>query len=351
MTKPRTSPHDRPEAPYLPRRRPRPLSLNARSLVRVSQLADGHELPRLVSPEMEMVNLPRWIGSNDTYVSTALGQWGGLLFRGFAVESPEAFESCVQALGNTLPYSERSSPRTAVVGNVYTSTDHPREHAIFLHNEQSYNSSFPLRICFCCLRPAETGGQTPIADCRRIFRRLPHRIIDAFGSGYLYARHFREGLGVSWQDAFQTHDKKVVENYCRQNDISLTWDGDCLKTSQLRRAYGRHPMTGEWVWFNHLTFFNTKTLPQDVRDLVQRECGEDPPHETYHADGRPIDEDTLGVIRRAYESECRTFEWRSGDVLLLDNMLVAHGRQAYTGPRQVVVAMSEPCSWEAIASI
>ena len=46
------------------------------------------------------------------------------------------------------PYMERSSPRHEVADHVYTSTDHPPRHPIALHNEQSYNITWPLRIFF-----------------------------------------------------------------------------------------------------------------------------------------------------------------------------------------------------------
>jgi alpha-ketoglutarate-dependent taurine dioxygenase len=34
-----------------------------------------------------------------------------------------------------------------------------------------------------------------------------------------------------------------------------------------------------------------------------------------------------------------SFRWERGDVLLLDNYLVAHGRNPYEGPRKILVAM------------
>ncbi|MNJ78479.1 Taurine catabolism dioxygenase TauD, TfdA family [compost metagenome] len=35
------------------------------------------------------------------------------------------------------------------------------------------------------------------------------------------------------------------------------------------------------------------------------------------------------------------FDWRKGDVILLDNMLAAHARDPFEGPRKIVVAMGE----------
>ncbi len=47
-------------------------------------------------------------------------------------------------------------------------------------------------------------------------------------------------------------------------------------------------------------------------------------------------------LREAYRKEKITFPWKTGDVLLLDNMSVAHSREPYRGERKVIVAMTEP---------
>ena len=87
--------------------------------------------------------------------------------------------------GGTLEYTEKSSPRSRVSGKIYTSTDYPPEMPIFLHNEQSYNSVFPLRILFFCLLAAEQGGATPLADVRRVYSRMDPEV---------RARFVREGF-------------------------------------------------------------------------------------------------------------------------------------------------------------
>ncbi len=52
--------------------------------------------------------------------------------------------------------------------------------------------------------------------------------------------------------------------------------------------------------------------------------------------------EVMETIRDAYRRESCTFRWQAGDVLLLDNMLVAHSRRRYEGPREVTVAMAVP---------
>ena len=50
--------------------------------------------------------------------------------------------------------------------------------------------------------------------------------------------------------------------------------------------------------------------------------------------------DVLSHIREAYEQEKIIFKWQKGDIMLLDNVLMAHGREPYKGERKVAVAMA-----------
>ena len=62
----------------------------------------------------------------------------------------------------------------------------------------------------------------------------------------------------------------------------------------------------------------------------------------YFGDGSPIEDEILDEIRAVLDAEQVTFPWQTGDVLMLDNMLVAHAREPYSGTRKVLVAMAEP---------
>ena len=328
----------------------RAVRVSRESLVRTRPLLADSTLPHLVEPATEQLDLIEWAQESHEQIATLLDAHGGVLFRNCGVRSPEHFERFITAAcGAPLPYTERSSPRSQVAGNIYTSTDQPPEFPIYLHNEQSYNLVFPLRIAFHCVTAAEEGGATPIADTRRIAGRIAPEIRERFVErGYMYTRNFGEGFGLSWQDAFQTSNAAEVEAYCRANDIACEWkDGDTrLRTRQVRRVMARHPRTHQTTWFNHLVFFHVSTLPPDVRQTMERMVGpDDLPNNTAYGDGSPIEPEVLDHLRAAYEAETVAFPWQPGDVLLLDNMLASHGRQPFRGARKVVTAMAMPTRW------
>lgn len=327
--------------------RRRAISLSAgESPVAVRTLREGHALPLLVETVVKGIDLHTWVKRHEAEIETWLRKHGGVLFRGFDVRSAAEFETVAEAIGGPLlEYRERSSPRSFVSGRVYTSTDHPPDQRIFLHNENSYQRQWPLNIFFFALEPAAEGGETPIADCRRVYQRLSSSIRETFErKGWMYIRNFGDGFGLDWRTVFQTENKSEVEAYCERAGIRCEWkSGGRLRTYAVRPVVTHHPRTGEPVWFNHATFFNVSTLEPHIGEALRAEFAEaDLPTNTCYGDGSPIESEVLDELRAAYEAETVAFPWQRGDVLVLDNMLAAHGRAPYRGPRRVLVGMSEP---------
>lgn len=337
--------HERPGMKLLMRVKRRAISIPEEGPVKAELLEPGKSLPLLIEPTIDGVDLVGWMALNREFIETNLLKHGALLFRGFQM-SVGKFEQCITTCGGTpLEYEDPTSPRSKVSGNIYTSTDYPPEHNIFMHNEKSYSHTWPAKLFFYCVTPSHTGGETPVGDVRKVLERIDPEIRERFREKkVMYVRNFGDELGLSWQSVFNTADKQTVEEICRATGVEVEWkEGNRLRTRQVRVAVARHPRTGETVWFNHAAFFHISTMEQSIQEVLLSEFGEaDLPYNTFYGDGSPIEPATLDQIRLAYKTESVYFTWQERDVLMLDNMLAAHGRAAFSGPRKILVGMTEP---------
>jgi alpha-ketoglutarate-dependent taurine dioxygenase len=315
-------------------------------LVRVGPLA-GCRLPTLVEPAVAGLELIPWAESARDSIEALLTRHKALLFRGFAGQHAGQFADFVAAtsLGPPLDYVDRTTPRARLADGIYTSTIYPARHTIEQHSEGTYWRRWPGKLYFACAVAPAHGGETPLSDNAAILARLPAPLRDAFAAkGFTLRRNFNKGFGLSWQEAFQTEDRAIVEAWCRNEGIAFAWRSDAvLATWQTRAAIRRNPRDGNLVWFSHAAFFHASAYAQAVLDGLVEACGADElPYDTCFGDGSPIPPDAVETIRAATAAETDRFAWQEGDMLLVDNMAVAHGRAPYEGERQVRVAMTEP---------
>jgi alpha-ketoglutarate-dependent taurine dioxygenase len=299
---------------------------------------------QLVTAHEATLAAVQWIESQRQWLSTTLSRVGAVLLRGFEFISVEDFEKIATIVGGgpPQPYENRSTPRSRVKGNVFTSTEYPASENIPLHNENSYSSSWPRQILFLCMQPAARGGETPIADSRLVYAAISPSIRTSFEkNGVLYIRNYGD-MGLAWQETFQTSCRADVEEYCRSHNIRCEWRmQDRLRTWQVLPAVRHHPGTGERVWFNQAHLFHISNLRHLARQILD-EFGEDRvPRHARFGDGSKIDASCLDGVRAAYERHAVNVAWKKNDLLILDNMLWAHGRRAFLGSRRVLVAMTQ----------
>ena len=316
--------------------------------VELSALARGRKLPLLARPTRPGARLDLWMSSNRPRVESALSRHGGILFRGFDLSDSRAFERVVGSVsGEALDYVYRSTPRTALGNRIFTATEYPPKQTIPLHNEEAYQRDWPMRLLFHCVQPAAQGGETLIADSARVTARIDPAVREKFlEQGVMYVRNYGGGADLSWQTVFQTESRDEVERYCAAHDIGFGWKPDGrLRTAQVCQAMARHPATGEHLWFNQAHLFHISSLEPKARAAMLAVFGEEElPRNAYFGDGSPLDEGALEHVREAFRAETVYFQWRADDVLLVDNMLAAHGRSPYQGARKVLVAMTDAYS-------
>lgn len=310
-------------------------------------LLPGSRLPRLVTPN-DGRDLLALAQDEREIIRTRLRDCGALLFRGFEVPDAKSFGAVIEAIGSQrLAYVYRSTPRDAVEDRVYTATVYPPPLEIPLHCENAYQRDWPMVLGFYCAEPPGEGGETPLADVRGVTGRIGPALLQRFGErGVRYVRNYGHGVDLPWPTVFQTQERSEVEAFCHDHDIAFEWrGGDKLWTAQVCQGTARHPVLGETVWFNQAHLFHVSSLGAQMADTMVKMFGMDglPRHATY-GDGEALEPEVLETTRAAFSQESLRFPWAKHDVLVLDNMQVAHGRRPYKGPRRVLAALAEPFS-------
>ncbi|HEX5402917.1 MAG TPA: TauD/TfdA family dioxygenase [Pseudonocardiaceae bacterium] len=303
--------------------------------------------PILSTPTFDdMTDATSWLTANRTDIRAELLRSGCLMVRGLPVASTDDFAVARDILiPKPASYKEKATPRSDFGSGVFSSTDLPAVQPIRLHNENSYTLDFPGVLMFGCLIAPDEGGATTVGDMRKALAMLPEDLrTRCERAGWLLVRNFSEMAGLPWHKSFATTDRSVVDAYCQENMIGVEWlSEDELRSCQRRSAIVTHPVTGERSWFNHMAFWNSWTLDPDIRDVLVETYGEDGlPFATYVGDGTPLTQTEAAALNAVYDEVTVRESWQQGDLMLVDNILCAHGREAFSGNRKIVVAMGEP---------
>ncbi len=284
-----------------------------------------------------------FVQAHSQQIQSAVLEHGAVLLRGFDVRSAEDFGRFIDATTlERIDYVYRSTPRTAVGDKIFTATEYPPQQEIFLHNENAFQRDWPMKLAFCCVIAATSGGSTPLADMRHVTAAIGPRLLEQFTERRVrYVRHYRRHVDLSWQVVFQTEDPEAVAEFCRETGIESEWlDGETLRTSQVAQGTAVHPLTADRVYFNQAQLFHVTSLGSAGAQALIKMFGSDrlPRHATY-GDGEEIALEDLEQVRAAFRRHEVTFPWQPGDVLLLDNMQVAHGRRPFRGQRKVLASL------------
>lgn len=311
-----------------------------------SLMIEGQRFPLVLRPTEEATDLADLVRRHRDSLASRLLDHGALLFRGFALHDIEAFDRVVDALSERrLEYVNRSTPRTSLGRGIYTATEYPPNREIPLHNENAYHTTWPLKLVFACMTPAAEGGETPLADMRRVTAGIDASILDSFERRKVrYVRHYHPNCDLPWQEVFQLQDRGALAEYCSSNGIDHEWITDAiLRTSQVCQGTALHPVTGERVPFNQAHLFHVSSLGSEMAKMMADAFGTDrlPRHATY-GDGEEIEPESLQAVREAFDNATVAFPWERGDVLVVDNMQVAHGRRRFKGERKIVAALLDP---------
>ena len=309
--------------------------------------SNNERLPLVIEAPSGPTQLASFIAQERAEIDAKLLRHGALLFRGFDSHNLEDFDAAAHEYSvNRISYTYRSTPRSSVGDRIYTTTEYPAKHTIPLHNENAYSREWPLQLMFGCLTPSLTEGATPLADMTKVTQTIDPAVVAEFAAKkVMYLRHYTEDADIPWQTVFQTESKDEVASFCSARGIEHQWldGGETLQTRQVCQGVAVHPTLKQTVFFNQAHLFHVSSLGEAAAEALIDVFGVDRlPRNALFGDGTAIPQDTLEHVRDSFQSHSCRFSWSAGDVLLIDNMQVAHGREPFTGPRKVLAALFNP---------
>ncbi|HEY0697349.1 MAG TPA: TauD/TfdA family dioxygenase [Micromonospora sp.] len=311
--------------------------------------------PPVVEPTapVDPADAVAWLSERAEQLGAVLRDEGVFLVRGLGLDTPERVGQAARVfIGEPIAERESFAKRRSYGDHVYSGSEWSADQPMCMHHEVSYARVVPSTIVFGCLRAPAVGGCTAVADAQQVLKALPERLVSRFETeGWILTRNYGGVVGVPWQDAFGTGDRAGVEEYCRANGIETTWRPDgTLRTRQRRNAVLRHPVTGERCWFNQVAFLNEWTLDPVIREYLLLEFGPDGlPFNSAHGDGEAIGDALVQLINDTYEGLTRRTPWRTGDLMVVDNVRTAHSREVYEGDREIAVVLGDPLRAEECA--
>lgn len=308
--------------------------------------------------------LAAWLADHRAWLDERLDRHGAVLFRGFGVNEPARLEAVSQAVGQqAMDYVGGASPRDRIQNKVYESTYTNRRLPLPLHSELSYLQQSPARVYFACQTEPGAGGQTPLVDMAEVYDRIDPTVRDAFEQhGVLLVQTLppsrRRLAPKSWPDMFETTDRQQAQARAEEVGYQVTWtDRGSMRLTSHCRAVIRHPRSGRMVWFNQAHLFhqswswelkrvglNALAMLLRLREWAQRRRRSlDQQHvQAALGDGSPLDRKTMLDLRELLWRQSVQFDWQQGDLLILDNLRVGHGRNPYRPPRMILVTMTDP---------
>jgi alpha-ketoglutarate-dependent taurine dioxygenase len=301
--------------------------------------------PPILRADVTGSSAAQWAAEHRDTLRAVAAEHGCVLVRGLGLSDAVGTGAVFQRLATSLMTErEAFASRQAYADGLYSSSKWPQNQPMCMHHELSYALEFPGLMLFACLTAAAQGGATAVADAPAVLGALPAELIARCEQeGWLLTRAYNDDIGASVADAFGTGDRSSVESYCRANAIEFEWQPDGgLHTRQRRSAVIRHPASGRRCWFNQIAFLNEHTLDPEVREYLIDVYGADGlPFNTRFGHGDPIGEDVVQLINEIYEANTVREPWQAGDLMLVDNVRTAHSREPFSGPREVLVAMTD----------
>jgi hypothetical protein len=294
----------------------------------------------------ESVSIEEWVRQNRVAINKSLKQTGAVLIRGLAMQDPDHFEKFVVSFGlPVFPYKKSLSNAVRVnySERVFTANEAPSQVEIYLHHEMAQTPVSPSVLFFCCISAAEQGGATPLCRSDQLFEAFklshPKWTEQLVSKGLRYVTRMpavsdeSSGQGRSWYNTLNVSDKDEVEKKLTAMGYEYSWQNNGGLETLSPLLPGVVELTNGGQSFYHQLIAAYRGWP-GVR--------ENPASGVMFGDKTEIPVGLLESLSSMAEDYTTDLHWADGEIAMLNNRMIMHGRRPYSGnrKRQVLVSMA-----------
>ena len=310
------------------------------------QLHNG-EFPLVYNAKGKNININdviRWLNDEKNKLMSLLSKHGAILFRGFPIKGYEHFDTFIKTFGlNNFLYEESFSNavRYKRTKRVFTANEAPPSVSIFLHHELAQTPVYPSHLFFYCENAPLKNGETPLCRSDILFSKL-QGVIPEFVQSC-------EKLGVCYTNVMPDHEDK-------KSGQGRSWYSTLGVSNKSNAERKLNTLGYQWEWMHDGSLkVKTAVLPavktlDDKRkvffnQLIAAYCGwkderNEPRNNIFFGDGSTIPIKDMKIVIELADQLTFDLEWETGDIALIDNYLVMHGRRPYKGDRRILASLA-----------
>ncbi|QYY33536.1 TauD/TfdA family dioxygenase (plasmid) [Cupriavidus pinatubonensis] len=294
-------------------------------------------------------NFRAWTRDVMPVLEALITRHGGIVLRGFPTPDTADFADIIDQLPAFRDgYLGGRAPRMQIAGRVMEATRLDASVGLGVHSEMAYRRQFPRRIAFFSRKTAPVGGETTIADARNFVVQMGEDLVAKIASlGIRSALNYGPKTGTvdasyvdqdkyGWNHAFDTDSPDEVEALCAARGLEPLWHDDgSLTVFATLDPFLDHPQTGQRLYRSglHRSHTATEVLDTEIRKNRRYPTG------MFLGSAQRLETAEVDHINAVCDRNTHSWEWRDGDVMILDNLQVWHGRNPYQGQRDVQVAL------------
>lgn len=340
------------------------------------------ELPLVIEPvkEKSFAVLKALLSKSGDWFNKQLDRYGGILFRGFEVESAEQFQKVLELLNVQLEsvYHFGSAHRVRITDKVFTSSEAPPDMIIAPHNELNMVPVRPSVLAFFCQVQPALYGETPIINTEKLFYNLSPSLQHKIGN--FPQRFVRYVPNHLLEIVFEGLSREEITKLLQEQGFDFNWeeDGsidfecsyiplfthprtsrlcfclsivDCLVSREWYRNIGQRYSFGQSLYYNWLPAKLYKSFQQRLTTAATVVDGSQKRTSTLNTyflneDGQctKLTEAEAKELGKAEWQNAVIFQWKQGDILVIDNLQVAHSRLNTKLPRKILTAFGNMCN-------